>query len=247
MLAETATGVSSPLLAERGLVAALTAELAGREPAIAVDAGARAAAGCRFPPAVESAVYFCCLEAVNNARKHAPGAAVSLRLSAAGGVLRFTVRDDGPGFLPSRAGSAGRGLRNVTARIAAVGGRLAVHSAPGQAPRWRARFRYRPICRCRSRRLARLQSRPRPRRLVRLQSRPRLRPRRPATSRRCSVRSGRPSAWRTRSFPTIRGGLGWRHLPLGCLHRCPLASSVLPGRARRPWSGRCPPACRRLM
>ena len=131
LLAKTAGGVSSVALSECGLVAALTADITGAEPAIALDIG-DVPRGVRFPPAIESAVYFCCLEAVNNARKHAPGAAVSLRLSAVGGVLRFAIRDDGPGFVPGNDdGLPGRGLRNVTARIVAVGGELAVRSALG--------------------------------------------------------------------------------------------------------------------
>jgi len=70
---------------------------------------------------------------VNNARKHARGAAVEVRLSTEDGRLRFTVRDDGPGWDQRRDGhSQGRGLRNVVTRVAAVGGRIEVRSAPGK-------------------------------------------------------------------------------------------------------------------
>jgi signal transduction histidine kinase len=130
ILAETAMGVSSPLLAEVGLVRALEKELASGQPPVAVDA---CDVDDRFPHDVESAVYFCCLEAVNNARKHAPGATIDVRLCTEDGRLRFTVQDDGPGWDQCRVtGSPGRGLRNVTARISAVGGRIEVRSAPGQ-------------------------------------------------------------------------------------------------------------------
>ncbi|MHA6630527.1 ATP-binding protein [Pseudonocardia sichuanensis] len=134
ILAETAMGVSSPLLAERGLVRALEEELARGQPPIAVDADGVVPAGDgRFPHDVESAVYFCCLEAVGNARKHAPGASVVVRLRTEDGRLRFTVQDDGPGWdQAGTTGSPGRGLRNVTARISAVGGRVEVRSAPGR-------------------------------------------------------------------------------------------------------------------
>jgi signal transduction histidine kinase len=131
ILAETATGVSSPLLAERGLVGALDKELGEGHPPVAVDS-AGVDADLRIPPDVEGAVYFCCLEAVNNARKHAPGAAIGVRISTAEGRVQFTVHDDGPGWNPATsAGSPGRGMRNVTARIAAVGGRIEIRSEPG--------------------------------------------------------------------------------------------------------------------
>jgi signal transduction histidine kinase len=131
ILAETAMGVSSPLLAELGLLRALETELAGGEPPVAVDATGVHGDG-RFPRDVESAVYYSCLEAVNNARKHAQGATIGVRLHTEDGLLRFTVEDDGPGWDLDRASSPGRGLRNVTARISTVGGRIDVRSAPGR-------------------------------------------------------------------------------------------------------------------
>lgn len=129
VLAETATGVSSILLTERGLIAALNSDLSGAHPPIAVTTP-ETLTSRRFPPEIEAAVYFCCLEAVSNARKHAPGAAVGVRFAEVDGALRFTVHDDGPGFAPESAAgaAAGRGLRNLTARIASVGGAVAVRS-----------------------------------------------------------------------------------------------------------------------
>ncbi|NMI01724.1 ATP-binding protein [Pseudonocardia acidicola] len=131
VLAETATGVSSPMLAEHGLVRTLDAELSGGHPPVTLDSDG-VGPDRRFPADIEAAVYFCCLESVNNARKHAPGAAVGVRVATVGGDLHFVVRDEGPGWDQKAAsGSPGRGLRNVTARIAAVGGRIAIRSAPG--------------------------------------------------------------------------------------------------------------------
>ncbi len=141
VLAETAAGVSSLMLSERGLVAALNADLSGGQPPILVTSRGNVS-GRRFPSEIEAAVYFCCLEAVNNARKHAPGAAVEVQIREVEGTLRFTVRDEGPGFAAeSASGSAtgagssadfgGRGLRNVTARITAVGGKISIRSIPG--------------------------------------------------------------------------------------------------------------------
>jgi signal transduction histidine kinase len=131
VLAKTASGVSSIVLSERGLAAALATDLGGADPPIAVsfEGGVDER---RFGPDIESAVYFCCLEAVNNTQKHAQGAPVAIRVGLAAGSLWFSVRDEGPGFDPgANAGSAGRGQRNLVARITAVGGRITVQSAPG--------------------------------------------------------------------------------------------------------------------
>lgn len=122
-LRELAHGIYPPLLRSRGLTEALRA--AGlRSPCnVEVDAPPD-----RFDPAIEAAVYFCCLEALQNAAKHAgPGAHVIVRLSRDGNaqagdgdVLAGLICDDGPGF--SRASSGGVGLRNMEDRIVAVGG-----------------------------------------------------------------------------------------------------------------------------
>ena len=52
----------------------------------------------RYSPDIEAAVYFCCLEALQNAAKHAPEATVEVRLWEESGGLLFSVSDDGPGF-----------------------------------------------------------------------------------------------------------------------------------------------------
>ena len=135
MLSDTATGMCSILLSDRGLVAALRSELSGAHPPIALTSP-ETPAERRYPPEVEAAVYFCCLEAVNNARKHAPGAAVGVQLHEADASLRFIVHDTGPGFTVAPDDCHGdppmtRGLRNVTARIASVGGKVSIKSAPG--------------------------------------------------------------------------------------------------------------------
>jgi signal transduction histidine kinase len=84
----------------------------------------------RYPPEIESAVYFCCLEALQNASKHAQGAThVTVSLSE-NHALRFDVRDDGDGFdVQSTAGGAG--LANMRDRLAAIGGELTIDSTPG--------------------------------------------------------------------------------------------------------------------
>jgi signal transduction histidine kinase len=75
-------------------------------------------------------VYFCCLEALQNAAKHADGAPVRVRLAREDGILAFAVHDDGPGFDPAR-GPRGSGLLGMADRMAALGGELVVDSAPG--------------------------------------------------------------------------------------------------------------------
>jgi signal transduction histidine kinase len=128
VLARTAAGLSLPALGEGGVVAALRAEFE-EDPHVRVDTTGVTVP--RFSPEVEAAVWFCCLEAVSNARKHAPGAPVRLWLATAEGCLHFAVRDEGPGWVAGTGSDGrGRGLRNMAARITAVGGRLTVRSVP---------------------------------------------------------------------------------------------------------------------
>jgi signal transduction histidine kinase len=83
---------------------------------------------------VETAVYFSCLAALDNAAKHAGARQVSIRLTDTGDALRFTVRDSGAGFDPSRT-RAGSGIAHMRDRLAAIGGTLTVDSAPAQGTR----------------------------------------------------------------------------------------------------------------
>lgn len=128
-LADVSTGVATMVLRERGLVMALEADLADSEPPVEIVLDDVDPAR-RYPDLVEQTVYFCCLEAVNNARKHARNAAIAVEISIDAESLRFAVRDRGPGFVTDSP-SAGRGLTNLTARAAAAGGSLHITSAPG--------------------------------------------------------------------------------------------------------------------
>ena len=85
----------------------------------------------RYPPEIESAVYFCCLEALQNASKHARGATGVTVSLAEDDALRFYVRDDGDGFDVQRT-AGGAGLANMRDRLAAIGGELTIDSTPGQ-------------------------------------------------------------------------------------------------------------------
>jgi signal transduction histidine kinase len=128
-LRELARGVYPPVLAARGLAAALRAR--GRSGGVRVVA-TPAVDGLRFDPDVELAVYFTCLEALQNAAKHAPGATVTVSLDLVDGELRFAVTDDGAGFDPDTARGRGTGLLSMADRIGAAGGSLTVESAPGR-------------------------------------------------------------------------------------------------------------------
>jgi len=129
-LRNLAHGIYPPLLAESGLAAALRTA-AGRSPLkVSVDADL---AG-RFAPDVETAVYFCCLEALQNASKHAPDATVAIRLWTDAGGLLFEVADDGPGFdMAARGG--GHGFVNMADRLGAIGGTVHWDSTPGKGTR----------------------------------------------------------------------------------------------------------------
>jgi signal transduction histidine kinase len=91
-----------------------------------------ASAARRYDPAVEAAVYFCCLEALSNAAKHAgEGARATVRVWEDDGDLRFEVADDGSGLDPARGGG-GAGLTNMRDRLGAIGGSLRIESVPGR-------------------------------------------------------------------------------------------------------------------
>ena len=86
----------------------------------------------RYAPDIEAAVYFCCLEALQNAAKHAPDAHVTVRVWEEPGGLLFTVADDGPGF-DAGEGTAGHGFMNMSDRLGAIGGSVRWDSRPGRA------------------------------------------------------------------------------------------------------------------
>jgi signal transduction histidine kinase len=91
----------------------------------------RDAGVARHSEAIEMTVYFCCLEGLQNAAKHAgPGATVTSVLSEAEGRVCFCVDDDGAGFDPGTV-ERGAGLTNLGDRVAAVGGTLRIETAPG--------------------------------------------------------------------------------------------------------------------
>ena len=126
-------GIYPPLLVDRGLRDALAwaTRSAPIETTLDLD-GLR-----RYAPEVEAAVYFCCLEALQNAAKHAGATAhATIRVREVDGDLVFDVRDDGAGFRPADAAQSG-GLTNMRDRAGAAGGTLDVTSEPGAGTRVR--------------------------------------------------------------------------------------------------------------
>jgi signal transduction histidine kinase len=129
-LRDLAHGIYPPLLTSIGLTAALRS--AGLRSGRAVTVQASGVRRCR--PEVEIAVYFTCLAALDNVAKHAGPVPVSVDLCDTGGALDFTVCDSGAGFDPAET-QVGAGIANMRDRIAAVGGTLAVDSAPARGTR----------------------------------------------------------------------------------------------------------------
>jgi signal transduction histidine kinase len=124
-LRSLAHGLYPAVLSDRGIAAALRE--AARHTTLAVTIDARTTG--RYCPEIESAVYFCCLEALQNAAKHAQDA-TGVRISlAVDDELRFEVTDNGRCVGPGAAPLAGAGLTNMHDRLAAVGGRLDVRTA----------------------------------------------------------------------------------------------------------------------
>ena len=126
-LRDLARGIYPPLLADKGLAAALEAQV--RKSAIAVEVSPDGVG--RYDPAVEAAVYFSCLEALQNVAKYAEAATARVELAETDGRLTFTVHDDGRGFDPATT-DYGTGLQGIADRLGALEGTLEIRSAPGR-------------------------------------------------------------------------------------------------------------------
>jgi signal transduction histidine kinase len=126
-----ATGVYPKLLGDAGVSAALRSVSRHAAIPVAIEDGWRG----RHSEEIELAVYYSCVEALQNAAKHAgPGATATVRLSEDEGRVRFTVEDDGAGFDP-RSVERGAGLDNIADRVSAAGGMLRIDSARGRGTR----------------------------------------------------------------------------------------------------------------
>jgi signal transduction histidine kinase len=126
-LRDLARGIYPPLLADKGLVAALEAQ--ARKAMLPVTIAPDGVG--RYPQEVEAAVYFSILEALQNVAKYANAPNVSIALEYADDRLTFEVRDDGRGF-DAEARAYGTGLQGIADRLTALDGSLEIRSAVGR-------------------------------------------------------------------------------------------------------------------
>ena len=129
-LVRLSQGIYPPMLSEGGLTGALTSALDTSVIPVRIDASDMG----RYSKDVEAAAYFCTLEAVQNAGKHARASVVRLSLRGEPGSLSIRVEDDGEGFLQSEV-AEGKGLVNMRDRVESVGGTLTVRSRAGLGTR----------------------------------------------------------------------------------------------------------------
>jgi signal transduction histidine kinase len=126
-LRDLARGIYPAVLSDSGLVPALEGQ--ARKSSVPIEVLAESVG--RHPQEIEAAVYFCCLEALQNVAKYAGASRAVVRLEERDGEIAFEVRDDGVGF-DRDAIDEGLGMRNMEDRIAAIGGALEIRSEPGR-------------------------------------------------------------------------------------------------------------------
>jgi signal transduction histidine kinase len=126
-LRDLARGIYPPLLADKGLAAALEGQIRRAAVPVTVEADGIG----RYPQEAEAGVYFCVLEALQNVAKYAEASRASVRLSQEDGDLVLTVTDDGRGF-DTATTPRGSGLQNMADRLDALGGSVQIESAPGR-------------------------------------------------------------------------------------------------------------------
>jgi signal transduction histidine kinase len=126
-LRDLARGIYPPLLADKGLAAALESQARKATLPVTVETDGIG----RYPQEIEAAVYFCVLEALQNIQKYAAATRAVVRLHDRDGRLGFEVEDDGKGFDPEHA-EKGSGLTNMGDRLDALGGSIEFTSVPGR-------------------------------------------------------------------------------------------------------------------
>jgi len=125
-LRDLARGIYPPLLADKGLVAALESQARRSLVPFEIEGDGIG----RYPREVEAAVYFSCLEALQNIAKYAQASRVSVRISDGNDRVRFEVVDDGVGFDAGEA-TYGTGLQGIADRLSALGREMDLRSTPG--------------------------------------------------------------------------------------------------------------------
>jgi signal transduction histidine kinase len=135
-LRELARGLHPPLLARRGLAAAVRAASARSSIPVELDLRIDTA----VQPAVEAAAYYVCAEAVTNAVKHAQASGVRLAIACEDGMLTVEVRDDGIGGASIDGDADATGLSGLRDRVEALEGTLELVSPPGSGTLLVARF-----------------------------------------------------------------------------------------------------------
>ena len=130
-LLQLSRGIYPALLEEAGVAAALRAVVDDGTVEV-VERGSR-----RYPLAVEVAAYFCGLEAIQNAAKHAGSATVLVELDDGSEGLTLTVTDEGSGFDPALVRS-GSGIANMRDRVESAGGSMELFTRRGRGTRIRA-------------------------------------------------------------------------------------------------------------
>jgi signal transduction histidine kinase len=134
-LRQLAAEIYPPLLDAGGLVVALRS--AAADAGIVARVEADVISGC--DPEVAATVYFCCLEALQNAARHAgSGAKATVSVHGKEASVVFEVADDGDGFVQGQQTEGG--LRRIGDRVTALGGRLEIESEPGHGTRVRGRL-----------------------------------------------------------------------------------------------------------
>jgi signal transduction histidine kinase len=136
-------GIYPATLLEQGLASAVRSAALRSPVATSVDVEELGV----YPSEISAAVYFCCVEALQNVAKHAPGArSARILLRESDSTLCFSVSDDGPGFRHDSA-RVGAGMVNMRDRINSVGGKLTVDSRPGHGTRVNGRIPLSPPAR----------------------------------------------------------------------------------------------------
>jgi signal transduction histidine kinase len=133
-LRSLALGIYPPLLEERGIAAALAAQYLRGSLPVRMEADGIG----RYPIELEAAVYFCTLEALQNAAKYARATSITIAFREQGGALEFSVTDDGVGFDPGSNGT-GTGIQGIRDRISVFGGDAEIESSPGHGTTVRGR------------------------------------------------------------------------------------------------------------